>query len=106
MHDALPLLQLAQRDTQPLPRVLVAWLAAGLVAGGALLKLPRFRRTAAAGPLALALLLLASQGSFALTRNLNLGHELFTRVPGLGPWLEAGLFTLGCLLPGRLSRRA
>jgi hypothetical protein len=101
IHDSLPLLQLAGGDAQPLGRVVIAWLAAGLVAGVVLVRLPRRRRGAVGAILGLVLLLLASQASFSVTRNVNFGHALFSRAPGLGPWLEAGLFAVGCLLPGR-----
>jgi hypothetical protein len=101
IHDSLPLLQLAGRDAQPLDRVAVVWLAAGLVAGVALIRLPRLRRGALAAGVALVALLLDSQVSFSVTRNVSLGHALFSRDPGLGPWLEGVLFTVGCLLPGR-----
>ncbi len=104
ISDSLPLLQLSGRDAQPLERVVVAWLAAGLVAGVVLRRLPRSGRAAAAGVIGLVVLLLASQASFSATRNVSFGHALFSRTPGLGPWLEAGMFTVGCLLPGRASR--
>ncbi len=104
IHDALPLLQLADRDAQPLLRVVLAWLAAGLTAGLMLSGLPRLRRTAPAAGLALVLLLLASQAASALTRNQRLSHVLLSRRPGVGPWLEAALFAAGCALPGALGR--
>lgn len=99
--DSLPLLQLAGYDGQPLLRVVVAWLLVGLVAGLALRRTPRLRRTAFAGLLALALLLLASQASYALARNLRFSAVVFSRGPGAGPWLEALAFAVGCALPGR-----
>jgi hypothetical protein len=99
--DSLPLLQLAGFDGQPLLRVVVAWLLVGVLAGVALSWVPRPRRTLFAGLFALALLLLASQASYALARNLRFTSILFARAPGAGPWLEALLFTVGCALPGR-----
>jgi hypothetical protein len=103
--DALPLLQLAGFDGQPLVRVIVAWLLVGLVAGVALSWMPRLRRTALAGLFALALLLLASQTSYALARNLRFSDVVFSRAPGQGPWLEALVFTVGCALPGRAGAK-
>jgi hypothetical protein len=103
--DSLPLLQLAGRDAQPLERVAVAWLAAGLAAGLALRGAPRPRRALAAGGVGLFVLLLVSQASFSATRNVSFGHALFSRSPGLGPWLQSALFTVGCLLPGRSVRQ-
>lgn len=99
--DSLPLLQLAGFDAQPLLRVVVAWLLVGLLAGVALSWIPRWRRTVFAGLLAFVLLLIASQASYALARNLRFSDIAFTRAPGAGPWLEALLFTVGCALPGR-----
>jgi hypothetical protein len=104
--DSLPLLQLAGFDGQPLVRVIVAWLLVGLLAGVALSWMPRLRRIVLAGVFALALLLLASQASDALARNLRFSDVVFTRAPGQGPWLEALLFTVGCALPGRAVARA
>lgn len=98
--DSLPLLQLAGYDSQPLARVIVAWLAAGLVAGLVLVRMPRLRRVAVIGIPGLVLLLLASQASFALTRNVRLSDVIWTRHPGTGPWLEGVVFAVGCLLPG------
>ena len=102
--DALPLLQLAGFDVQPLGRVVVAWLAAGMVAGVALAWMPRLWRGVLAGLVAIVALSMASQASFALTRNLRFGDVIWSRRPGAGPLLEAVLFALGAVLPGRLPR--
>jgi hypothetical protein len=102
--DALPLLQLAGTDRQPLLRVVIAWLLAGVLTGLVLARLPRIRRVIVVALLALIVLLVASQASHALTRNIRFGSTLFSRVPASGPWLEAVLFTAGCLVPGRLRR--
>jgi hypothetical protein len=99
--DSLPLLQLAGFDRQPLLRVLVAWVLAGLMVGLLLRRMGRLERVAATGPLALILLLLGSQAAYALARNLRFTHVLTSRAPGLGAWLEAVFFALGCALPGR-----
>lgn len=99
--DSLPLLQLAGFDGQPLLRVIVAWLLAGLVTGLALSRVAPLRRGVAAGLLALVLLLAASQASDALARNLSFSAVAFSRTPGLGPWLGALLFGLACALPRR-----
>jgi hypothetical protein len=100
VRDALPLLQLPGFDAQPLVRVAVAWLGAGALTGLALRWMPRPRRAAIAGATGLVLLLLASQASYALTRNLRFGDIVWSRSPGLGPLLEALLFAAGCALVG------
>lgn len=103
--DALPLLQLASFDGQPLARVLVAWVGAGALVGVALgATAPRYR-AALALVVALVVLLFAAQASYALTRNLSLSGTLLSHAPGLGPVLEAVAFALGCWLPRRLGHR-
>jgi hypothetical protein len=104
VRDSLPLLQLAGFDIQPLGRVVAAWLAAGVVAGVVLTRVPRLWRAMLAGLLGIVLLLFASQASFALTRNLRLSGVIWSRRPGIGPLLEALLFAAGCALPGRVRR--
>ena len=99
VSDALPLLQLAAADGQPLMHVIVAWVLAGAVTGVALAEVAPSRRAALALVLALAVLLLASQASYALARNTAFSATVFSRTPGLGPLLEACAFALGCYLP-------
>jgi hypothetical protein len=99
ISDALPLLQLAASDGQPLARVIVAWLLAGALTGVALAEVAPHRRAALALVLALVVLLLASQASYALARNTAFAATVFSRTPGLGPVLEACAFALGCYLP-------
>ena len=103
--DSLPLLQLAAADGQPLVRVVLAWALAGVLAGVALVELAPGRRAAAGLAVGLVVLLVASQASYALTRNLGFSTVLFSRGPGLGPVLEALVFAIGCALPRPLSRR-
>jgi hypothetical protein len=105
VRDALPLLQLPGLDAQPLARVAVAWVAAGAVAAVPMIRLGRARRALIAWAVATALLLLASQASFALARNLRFDQVVWNRGPGLGPWLEGVLFALGCALPGSKAGR-
>jgi hypothetical protein len=99
--DSLPLLALAGADGQPLLRVTVAWLLAGALTGIALIPLAPPHRAALAGALCLILLLVASQASYALARNLPFSGVITSRAPGAGPWVEALLFAVGCALPGR-----
>jgi hypothetical protein len=97
--DSLPLLQLASFDGQPLLRVVVAWVLAGLIAGVTLIGVSPVRRAALAGGLSLVLLLVASQAAYALARNLRFSHVIFGRRPGFGPLLEGLLFAVACALP-------
>ena len=102
--DALPLLQLAASDAQPLVRVLVAWILAGALTGVAMTEVAPNRRAALALVLALVVLLVASQASYALARNIPFSSTVFSRTPGLGPVLEACAFALGCWLPRPADR--
>ncbi len=102
--DALPLLQLASFDAQPLLRVLVSWVLAGALTGVALSQVAPRRRVAPALVVALIVLLLAAQESYALTRNLTFSSTVFSHAPGLGPALEAVAFALGCWLPRPIDR--
>lgn len=103
--DALPLLQLPGFDVQPLPRVLAAWLLAGLLAGIILVARPPAPRAASVGVLGLVSLLLASQAAFALARNLRFDHVLFGHVPGVGSLVEAAALAVGSYLPGGIVGR-
>jgi hypothetical protein len=97
--DSLPLLQLASADAQPLLAVVIAWLLAGVLAGLFTARLTPGLRSLAVGLMALVLLLLAAQASYAVARNLRFRDVLLTHGPGLGPWLAALIFTFGCALP-------
>lgn len=104
--DSLPLLQLAGFDAQPVARVTVAWLATGVALGLALglLRVAPARRPL---PIALAgalLLVLASDASDALARNLNFHAVLMGQVPGTGPWVEALLLAAGAAAPSAARR--
>jgi hypothetical protein len=102
--DALPLLQLAASDAQPLLRVVVAWILAGALTGVALAEVAPRRRAAVALLLGLVVLLLVSQASYALARNVAFSSTVFSRTPGVGPLLEACAFALGCWLPRPVDR--
>ena len=93
--DALPLLQLAGFDAQPLAATVVASLAAGAVLGLALRRANRSARLVLVPILGPPLLLLASDASFALARNLQLSDVLLNRAPGVGPWVEGLLLAAG-----------
>jgi enterochelin esterase-like enzyme len=105
--DSLPLLQLAGFDGQPLLRVTVAWLLAGVALGIVLTRLEPLRRGALVATVGLVLLLVASDASHALARNLRFTAVLRDRTPGLGPWIEGVLLALACAgVPLREARRS
>jgi hypothetical protein len=103
--DSLPLLQLAGFSAQPLARVVVAWFCTGALVGAGLVRLPRWQRVALAAAAAVIVLLLASEVSFAVARNIPFRAVLGQRAPGLGPWLEAAALAVGTALPAGLAAR-
>jgi enterochelin esterase-like enzyme len=103
--DALPLLQLAGFDGQPLVRVAAAWLAAGALLGVALIRIRPAPRVIIAAGVGLVLVLFASEASFALARNLRLSAVLADRLPGAGAWAEGLLLAAGAGLPSLLGRQ-
>jgi enterochelin esterase-like enzyme len=105
LGDALPLLQLAGFDAQPLPRIAAAWLLAGAVFGLALIRVRPDRRVVIAAAGALFLLLFASDACFALARNLRLSDVLAARLPGAGAWIEGTLFGVGATLARPMPRQ-
>ena len=99
IRDSLPLLQLAGFDGQPIARVAAAWLPIGYAFGLAVPRAKPFWLALGAAAFGALLLVAASNASFALADNLRLTAVLWHRLPPLGPWLEAGLFAIGALLP-------
>jgi hypothetical protein len=97
--DALPLLQLAGFDGQPLGRVVLAFLAAGMVFGATQIRTIPRRRAALAGMVGLLMLLMASDATLALTRNLRFGPILWHRAPTIGCWVEAVALAIGAAIP-------
>lgn len=96
--DALPLLALAGFSAQPVARVAVCFLLCGAVLGATFSTLRPGTRAVLVALVAAATLLVASDVSFALTRNLSLAPVLVHLNPGLGPWLEAALLVAGDIL--------
>jgi enterochelin esterase-like enzyme len=101
--DALPLLQLAGFDGQPLARVVVVSALAGVVLGLALIRVGRWQRFVCVAILAALVLVLASDASYALARNLRLEPVLLNRTPLLGPWLQGLVIAAASAVPGRIS---
>jgi enterochelin esterase-like enzyme len=97
--DALPLLQLAGFAGQPAARLVAAYLLTGAALSPALRGIRPAPRAALVALIGALTLLLASDASFALARNLRLVPVLDARVPGVGAWLEALLLAAGAALP-------
>lgn len=102
--NALPLLQLARSDGQPLARVVVAWLPAGVLAGTVVAGWSRVRRVGMTGQVGVVLLLVGAQAASALTRGGGFISVLFSRPPGPGPLVEALIFAVGSGLPRTRAR--
>ena len=107
LFEALPLQRLAGSASQPLARVVAAWLPAGL-AGGAALYFAGVRsravRSAARGALSLVPLLLAGAAADAVTETEPIRPHLAAQPHRAVIWLAAGLVAIGAAVPGRLRR--
>jgi hypothetical protein len=105
--EALPLQRLAGGSTEPLARLVVAWLPAGLVCG-LVLAAVGFRRVIRAALMftTTAILLLAlGAAADAVTANEPIRSHVSEQPGRLATWVAAGLVALGAaLVPGR--RRA
>jgi hypothetical protein len=107
--DALPLQRLAGGAAQPLGRMVVAWLPAGLVAGVGIALVSRLRRPAralAVFVLALGLVLAASAVSDSLTHNESIRRHLHEQPHRAAAWVAAGLMALGAVLIPVIGRGA
>jgi hypothetical protein len=99
--DALPLQRLAGQGAQPLLRLAVAWLPAGLVAGlalAALTGLRRAARTAAAAAIAFVVLFAAGAGSDSVTASDPLQPHVAPQLDRPALWAAVVLVALGALL--------
>jgi hypothetical protein len=106
-HEALPLQRLAGNADQPLARLVLAWLPAGLLAGFALRSVG-FSSAASRATwmllVALLLLLLAGAVSDAVTASEPL-RDHWSEQPGRAAiWLPTVLVAAGAAIPRRVSR--
>ena len=109
LKDALPLQRLAGGAAQPLGRMVVAWLPAGLAAGigvGLVSRLRRPARGLLVFVLALAMVLAVTAASDSLTHNEPLRHHLREQPHRAATWVAAGLMALGALLVPMMGRGA
>lgn len=110
LDGALPLQQLAGGASQPLSRMLVAWLPAGLALGvtlATLTRIPRPSRAALVVATAAAMLLVANAVSDAITQNNAVREHISSSLNRSGIWLAVGLLALGTLIaPPWWARRS
>ena len=109
LSRALPLEQLARGDDQPLLRVAVAWVPAGIAAGLALAwgtAWGRAGRGLAVAALAAVLLFATGAISDAVAVNESVGAHLGDQFAHEGIWIEVGFLVIGSLLIGRRSSSA
>jgi hypothetical protein len=110
VRGALPLQQLAGGDAQPLLRVVLAWLPAGVIAGLALARLTRLGLAARAATVALVsglLLVGAGAGEDAAAISDPVPSHLVAQLQRPANWVAVALLVTGSLLAGRTrsSRR-
>jgi hypothetical protein len=108
LREALPLQRLAGNDAQPLGRIAVAWLPAGLVAGALLARVGfsrRLPRAALLFALTAALLMLLGGVSDAITESDPLGAFMSAQPGRVAIWAAAALLAAGAAVP-RGRRRA
>ncbi len=101
LSGALPLQQLAGEASQPLARLVVAWLPAGLVAGfalGTLSRLDRPGRAIAAGSVAAVMLVAAGAGADAVAISGPLAPHVLPQLGRTGTWAAVALFAIGTSL--------
>jgi hypothetical protein len=107
---ALPLQQLAGGDAQPLSRVVLAWLPAGMVAGLLVAWLTHLRAASRAllvAVVAAALLVGAGAAQDAIAISDPVGPHISPQLHRAGNWAAVVLLVIGSLLAGvrRPSRR-
>lgn len=109
LQEALALQRLAGQATQPLARVAVAWLPAGMAGGGALyalgLRSRPLRLVVVFAGCALLLLWLGAEAD-AITASDPLSQHLAAQPQRVATWVAAGLAALGAAVPGRIASRS
>jgi hypothetical protein len=98
---ALPLEELANKGSQPLLRMVVAWVPAGFAAGLALVLATRMRTVAVAlssGVLALLILGTTTAASEAVSRSEPFADHIGPALQRSGLWTAVGLTVIGSIL--------
>jgi hypothetical protein len=107
VNGALPLQQLAGGDAQPLLRMVVSWLPAGIAVGvalGALTRLSRPARAAIAAVVSALLLLAASAVSDSIAQNDAVHRHVSAAFSRQAIWLAVALLAIGALIAPRWAR--
>jgi hypothetical protein len=107
MTGALPLEELAGAGSQPLLRMALAWLPAGLAAGLALALCTRMRATFVAlssGAVTFVILFLTTAASEAVSRNERVSTHLVPALNRTGVWAATALVIVGALLAAAPAR--
>lgn len=106
VSGALPLQQLAGNADQPLARVLVAWLPAGLVAGWLLGRAVRSAVVTAVtvGVLAWVLLLFGGAASDAIAISDVVAHHVWAQLGRGGLWVATACMVTGSLVAAGSAR--
>ena len=107
--DALPLQRLAGGAAQPLGRMVVAWLPAGVIAAlgiGLVSGLHRVARSLTVFVLALAFVFVATLMSDSLTHNESIRSQIHNEPHRAAAWVAAGLMAVGALLTPVIGRGA
>ena len=103
--EALPLQRLAHGDAQPLLRLVVAWLPAGLVAGWLLRPVSPVLRATIAFACVFAVLIVAGAALDGVTASETLMHHLGDQPSRAATWIAAGLVALGSLVIPSVPRQ-
>lgn len=109
LAEALPLQRLAGGATQPVGRLVVAWLPTGLAAGiglGLVSRLRRVGRAVAVFAIGLAVLLAAGAASDAVTSSEPIRRHLREQPHRAAIWVAAGLMALGAVVAPVIGRAA
>jgi hypothetical protein len=107
ISGALPLQRLAHQDTQPLLRVLLAWIPAGVGAGLVLARLtplPRAARVLIATATTFVVLFLAGAGADAVTANERIGPHVASQLGHAALWLATATMAAGAAVAAGASR--
>jgi len=102
LAEALPLQRLARTDAQPLLSLVVVWLATGLGAGTVLAWMRARGAAAWAGTTALAVLVLTTAASDAVTESQRLVPHLAPQIGRPSVWCAATLVGAGAAASARL----